>query len=233
MTSTQGARRGNLAVLTGALFVVLWLAGDLAQSMGAGSDIAFPRPTDGMNVVQKWFDANGNAAATNAGIDMIAGIALLLFAGVAASLLRSLGRPGPAASVVGLAGATSAALLLVSTSSLIALGGTDASSNPAVAQALYQIGFYAGGPLHIATLGLTVAFLAGGLGGALPKWLSIAGIVIGVIGLLAMLSGVVSAFAAATLLGRYLGFLWILVVSVMFAIRAPSRAPAEQVEATA
>jgi hypothetical protein len=230
MTSTQGARRGNLGVLTGALFVLLWVAGTFAQDMTVtDSSIAYPRPTDGMGAAQKWFEANGSAAEINAGLQILGGIALLAFAGVLLNLLRSVGRSGAAAGVAGVAGAVSAGMLLVGAAGASGLA-TDAASDGAVAQALYQLTFWTGGPLHVAALGLMVVAAASGLGGVLPKWLKISGMVVGGLALLAALSGVAPVFVMFTLFGRYLSFIWLLVVTISVALkRAPAgaEAPAE------
>jgi hypothetical protein len=45
MISKHVAGRRNLGVLTGALFVLLWIAGTVAQ--GTSGSSAFLRPTDG------------------------------------------------------------------------------------------------------------------------------------------------------------------------------------------
>jgi hypothetical protein len=226
MTSTQGARKVNLGVLTGALFALLWVAGTFAQDFSADSSIAYPRPTDDMPAAQEWFTANGAAAETNAALQIVAAIALIVFAGVLANLVRTVRGSGAAASVAGTAGAVSAAMLMVGAAAQAGLG-TDAASEGAVAQALYQVAFWTGGPLHVATLGLMVVAGAIGLGNVLPKWLKIAGIVVGSLALLAALSGFGQAFVAFTLFGRYLSFIWLLIVSIAVAFKkAPAGRPA-------
>lgn len=77
MTSTQGARRGNIGVLAGALFAVLWLVGTFAQSAKAGPP--FPRPTDGMDVAQRFFQASGPAVTLNGGLQIVGAVALFAF----------------------------------------------------------------------------------------------------------------------------------------------------------
>lgn len=224
MASTQGARQGNLGLLTGALFALLWVGGGFVQDFKADSSIAYPRPTDAASAVQKWFSANGSAAAANSALQIVGGIALAVFAAVLVTLIRSTGKQGPAAYLAGLGGTLSAAMLLVSAGAQSGLG-SDATAEPAVAQALYQVTFWTGGPLHVAALGLMVVGAAAGLAGVLPKWLKIAGFVAGGLALLAALSGFGQAFVAFTLFGRYLSFVWILIVSIMVAVkRAPARA---------
>ncbi len=232
MTSTQGARRGNLGVLSGALFAILWVAGGFAQDFKvADTSIDYPRPTDAASAVQKWFDANGAAAAANSAVQIVAAIALIIFAGSLASLVRSVRGSDAAASVAGTAGAVSAAMLMVGAAAQAGLG-TDAASDEVTAQALYQVAFWAGGPLHVATLGLTVVAGAVGLGVVLPKWLKISGIVVGSLALLAALSGVSQIFVAFTLFGRYLSFVWLIIVGIAVALkRKQAGAPAAAADA--
>ncbi|MFI7679789.1 hypothetical protein [Actinophytocola sp. NPDC049390] len=226
MTSTQGARKANLGVLAGALFALLWVAGTFAQDFGADSSIAYPRPTDEMSAAQEWFSANGSAAETNAALQIVAAIALIIFAGVVANLIRTVRGSGAAASVASTAGAVSAAMLMVGAAAQAGLA-TDAASEGPTAQALYQLAFWTGGPLHVATLGLAVVAAAVGLANVLPKWLKITGIVVGSLALLAALSGFGQAFVAFTLFGRYLSFVWLLIVGIAAAFkRAPAGAPA-------
>ncbi|HEV7651187.1 MAG TPA: hypothetical protein VGP26_23810 [Actinophytocola sp.] len=233
MATTQGARRGNLGILTGALFVLCWVAGSFAQDLTADKpDIAYPRPTDGMAKVQKWFEANGDAASLNSGLQIIGGIALLVFAGVIAKLLLTVNRSSSAGSVAAIGGAVSAAMLLVGAAGQAGLG-TDAASDGAAAQALYQITFWTGGPLHVAALGVMVAAAATGLGVVLPKWLKISGQVVGGLAMLATLSGISEIFVAFTLFGRYLCFVWLLIVTITMAVKrsAPASAPAAEARA--
>lgn len=233
MTSTQGARRGNLGVLAGALFVLLWVGGGFAQDLTASDPgIAYPRPTDAASAVQEWFAANGSAAAMNGALQIVGGIALLVFAAVVATMIRSINPGSSAASVAGLGGGLSAAMLLAGAAAQGGLG-SDAATSPEVAQALYQVGFWTGGPLHVAALGLLVVAAATGLGAVLPKWLKVAGQVVGGLALLAALSGVSQVFVAFTLFGRYLSFVWIVIVAIMVAVKrsAPAGAPAAEARA--
>lgn len=226
MTSTQGARRGNLGVLAGALFALLWVAGGFVQDMTASEPgIAYPRPTDGAAAVQKWFEANGSAAEANGALQILAAVALLIFAAVVANVVRAVGSSGASASVAALGGTASAAMLMVGAAGQAAMG-SDATSDPAVAQALYQISFWTGGPLHVAALGLLVVAAATGLGAVLPKWLKIAGQVVGGLAMLAALSGVSQVFVAFTLFGRYLSFVWLLVIGIMMLVKRSAPAAA-------
>lgn len=212
MTTTQDARRGNLGVLAGSLFVVLWLAGTVVQGMsGAG----FPRPSDDMATVAGIMRAGADRMEASAGLQVLAALALLWFSSAVAARLRRAGHTGAELALAG--GITSAATLLLSASALISLGSTDLVNDDASAQLLYQLSFWLGGPIHVAGLGLLIISAAYGLG--LPKWLTIAGLVVGTAGVVAALSPIVSQLVIFTPVGRFLGFIWIVIATVMLALR--------------
>jgi hypothetical protein len=112
--------------------------------------------------------------------------------------------------------------MLLSGGATMSLTGSDVVSDAAVTQALYQLSFWAGGPLHVAALGTMIAAAASALGGVLSKWLNVFGIVVGVLGILASLTAVVPLAIMFTPIGRFLGFLWILIATIMISVRRPS-----------
>jgi len=220
MTATQDARRGNLGVLAGSLFVVLWFGGTVVQdTSGAG----FPRPSDDMATVADIMRAGASRMETSAGLQLLAAVALLWFAATVAARLRRVGRTGVGPELALAGGIMSASTLLFSASALLVLGSTDLASDDATAALLYHLSFWLGGPIHVAGLGLLIVSAAYGLG--LPKWLSIAGLVIGTAGMLASLSAIVPPLVLFTPIGRFLGFIWIVVATVLLALRR-SPAPA-------
>ncbi|MCA1655762.1 MAG: hypothetical protein LC635_04850, partial [Pseudonocardiaceae bacterium] len=232
--STPGARQTNLGVLSGVLFALLWIAG--AVSLGLGTNTAYPRPTDDMAKVADYFQNEGSGVELNVGLQALSAVALLWFAAQLAGYVRRVGgtagSDGAGAGVVA-GGAVAAGLQLVSFGALAALTGSDLAANAAdhaaTAQALNQLSFWAGGPAHVAALGTMIAAAAYGLRGALPKWLSVAGIVVGALGMLASLASLVPAAVAFTPAGRFLGFAWILVVAILVSTRrsAPVAVPAQ------
>jgi hypothetical protein len=231
MASTQVAGRRNLGVLTGALFVLLWIAGTVAQ--GASGSSASPRPTDSMGKVQEYFKASASGAELNAGLQILAAVALLWFAGIMAGFLRRQGRPGSTPDLVLAGGALAAGTLLLSAGVIVSLAGSDVSSDAAVTQALYQLLFWTGGPLHVAALGTMIAAAAYALGGVLPKWLNVFGLVVGVAGVLASLTVVVPPTVMFTPIGRFLGFLWMLIATIMIGLRRSPVAATAAFPATA
>jgi hypothetical protein len=209
--------RGDLAALTGVLFVGLFVAGILAQGAGAGS-AAYPMPTDGQAIVQAYF-----AAATTtglvAGLHILSAFALFWFAVTLAGIVRRSGKPD-AAAVVLAGGVIATVFQSISGVVMILLGNVEIVADAGLTQALVQISFWAGGPLNVAGFGAMVAGTGFALlGVALPRWLDVFGIVIGSVASLALLSVVVWPLVAATPIGRYVGFVWVLITSVMLALR--------------
>jgi hypothetical protein len=225
----MAAKSRNSGLLTGVVFVLAWMAGTVLQDTKAAG-VAFPVPTDGRDKVAEYFRTMADGAELNAGMQIVAGVALLWFAGIMAGYLRRQGRPGPAAGLVLAGGAVAAGTLLLGAGAMVSLTGSDLASSPGPAQALYQLAFWFGGPIHVAALGTMIAAAALGLGGGLPKWLTIAGLVIGGAGVLASLAVVVSPAIMFVPIGRFLGFLWLLIsLIVLSRRRASTESPAAAV----
>ncbi|OLF17373.1 hypothetical protein [Actinophytocola xanthii] len=223
MTATRQPRRGSPGVLTGSLFVLLWLAASVVQAMAGAS---FPRPTDDMATVG---DAMRDGAAQlerSAGLQVLSAVALLWFAGILAAYLRRAGRPGPWPDVVQAGGIAATVTLMASAAATLGLGGTDLVNDDASAQLLYQLTFWLGGPIHVAALATLILGAARGL--VLPKWLTIAGLVIGAAGVLAALAPIVPPLVLFTPIGRFLGFFWIVGVTVLIAFRGTPAATTEE-----
>ena len=161
--------------------------------------------------------AGASRMETSAGLQVLAAIALLWFAATVAARLRRVGHNGTVAELALAGGIMSASTMLFSASALLVLGSTDLASDDATAALLYHLSFWLGGPIHVAGLGLLIVSAAYGLG--LPKWLSIAGLVIGTAGMLASLSAIVPPMVLFTPIGRFLGFIWIVVATVLLALR--------------
>lgn len=217
MTATQATRR-ELGVLTGSLFVLLWLAGTFVPS---AAGVTFPRPTDDMETVRRSVEASASTLEKAAAVQILAGIALLWFAAALAGYLR---RRGAGTELVLAGGITASVTLLFSAAGNLAMG-TDLATNAVSAQLLYQLSFWTGGPIHVAALGTLI--VAGALGSGLPRWSTWSGIVIGGLGVLASLSALVSPMTILTPIGRFLGFLWIVVATVMIATRRPTTVSTE------
>ena len=220
MTEQQTTRGGNLGILTGALFVLLWLAGSIAQSVSEKG--IFPRPTDSMAVVHKYFEASATAIKVNGGLQILGSVALLWFAGFLTNFLRRQGKNHAGPTIVGVSGAIAAGTLLVSAATIMALGASDLHSDAVASQILYQLAFWTGGPLHVAAFGTMILAAAYSLNGVLPRWLRVAGIVIGIAGTLASLTAILPLAIAFTPIGRFLGFIWLLITTILLTARRPA-----------
>jgi hypothetical protein len=205
--------RTTYGILAATAYALIWFAGTVGQGQLAGGS-PFPRPTDGMPVAQRFFAESGAAVQLNAGLQMLAAIALLVFAASMTALLWRNDRVGAAALVLA-GGAVSTGLLMMGAAVLSTLGTPEVTTDPALTWTLNQISFWLGGPLHVAALGITIAGAARGLTGMVPRWLSASGLVVGGIGVLAALTGLVPALAVCTLAGRFLGFAWLLAAAAL------------------
>jgi hypothetical protein len=221
MTEQQTTRRGNLGILAGALFVLLWLAGSIAQSVSEKG--TFPRPTDSMAVVHQYFEASSSAIKVNGGLQILSAVALLWFAGFLANFLHRHGRTHAGPAIVAVSGAIAAGTLLVSAATIMSLGASDLHSDAVASQILYQLAFWTGGPLHVAAFGTMILAAAYSLAGLQPQWLRITGIVIGVAGTLASLTAILPPAIAFTPIGRFLGFIWVLITTILLSTRGRTK----------
>lgn len=220
MAVTQQARRQNLGILTGSLFVVLWLAGMVVQGMGGASS---PRPTDDSATVAGHLRDSASYWVRSSSLQILSAVALLVFAAVLAAHLRRTGRAGFAPELALAGGIAASVTLMVSASAGLALK-TDLAEDDAFVQLVYQLTFWLGGPVHVGALGLLVVAAASGL--ALPKWLTVTGFVVGGLGLVAAFSPLVYQLVMFTPIGRFLGFIWLLATTIMIALRrAPASSP--------
>jgi hypothetical protein len=218
MTVQEASKTRNPLVLSGVVFVLLWLGGSIWQSINSPGGAPFPRPNDAMDHVQAYFKAAGSTVGFNAGLEIVSAVALLVFAAVMSDYLKRTARA--ASSVVLAAGVASTVLLMASAGTMAILAGSDLSSEAAATQLLYQLAFWFGGPLHVATLGAMIAAVAFGLRGVLPKWLNGFGIVVGAAGALASFSALVPATVLFTPIGRFLGFAYLAVAATMVSLNA-------------
>lgn len=213
MATLTSAGRRHIGMLSGGLFVLLWLAGMFLQDTAG-----YPRPTDSMLTVRAFFQASGDSVERSAGLHLLSAVALLGFAGVLAGLRRQ-GRPGPAPYVASVGGVVAAGMLLTSAAATLSLVTSDLVSDAAASQLLYQFSFWTGGPMHVAALGLMIAAAAYGFRGLLPSWLTWSGLAIGVAGMLAAFTAVVPAAVLFTPIGRFLGLAWLLGATLTVGLR--------------
>jgi hypothetical protein len=193
-----------LAPLTGVAFVVILILGFIVG--GEPPDVKNPP----QEIVDHYID-NKDSVQIGVLMELIAAALLLFFAGYLRKILRAAPGEGGMLPAVALAGATVMAVgaALDGTISFVLAESAD-DIEPAAVQALQALWDNDWPPI---ALGAAVLLLASGLSialyGALPRWLGWIAIVLGVIGLTPI--GFVSFLA---------GGIWIVVVSVLLAVRA-------------
>ncbi|WP_409183578.1 DUF4386 domain-containing protein [Amycolatopsis sp. VS8301801F10] len=144
-----------------------------------------------------------------------ASVPLAIWAATVYRRQRRLGVAAPGA-VIGLAGGVLSAAALAM-SGLITWTAAQASETPAVARALTSLAFAAGGPGFVVPLALLIAGLAvpALFLNLLPRWMSIAGLVVAAAAVLASLSLLTPALYPLIPVGRFGGLVWLVAVSVL------------------
>lgn len=209
----------NAGLLTGAAFALLWLGGSVWQGVLAAPG-AFPRPTDPMAGVQAYLRASADALKANGELVLLSGVALIAFAAAMAAFLRThqVRRRG-AADLVLAGGIAAGVLQLAGAATSVIIATSDLGTDAASTQLLYQLTFWFAGPLHVAALGVLMAAMGYGLGGLLPRWLNGFGLTVGIAAMLASLSALLPFAMAFIPLGRFAGFAYLLVTTIMLAAK--------------
>ncbi|WP_225847740.1 DUF4386 domain-containing protein [Streptomyces sp. HPF1205] len=193
--------------------------------------LAFTVPTIGYVVVNRstpHFDASartvlvydlghGTALRLGSALLLASAITLVLMAAVLYRRLRTLGitAPGPAITLVG--GIAAAIMLTVCATASYVSGRLAGGASPALAKAIADLSFFSGGPAFAVMFALLVFGLsATGLNaGLLPKVATVPGLVIAVVGVLAVLSPVASGFSYLVPVVRFGGLVWLIAVAPM------------------
>jgi hypothetical protein len=186
MTSTLAETR-DPAALGGPVAGISFVAG--VAGAAAAADAPYPRPWAKPDEVRTYFTGSAGAARLSAAGQLVSSAGLIPFATTVASLAKRAGKGSRALQAAALAGGVWAAATQV-TSALASAALTRESKDLDKIRRLHRLAFLSGGPVHSAGLGV----LAGALGlaglrtGELPRPLSIAGLVVAPLGLLAPFS---------------------------------------------
>lgn len=216
MTST--ARQRNPWALSGVLFVALFLAALIYSSVSAGE--TYPSPFGPAAEIQRYFTEHRGTVQAFSLLQAIAAIALLGFAvALAASVRRAADEAGVLSGLTLGGGVLAAATLLLSASFSWVLARPATAEAPALVRALHDLAFLTGGPGHVPWFGVLIG--AGSLAAlrvrTLPGWIAWLGIAVAALSLLSVISMVVLPAAILLPLGRFLGFVWIVAVSLVLA----------------
>jgi hypothetical protein len=224
MTATRTG--SSLGALGGVLFVAFLVAGAVLAGLLAPGP--YPIPGAPSAEVVRYF-AEGRAAVLAAGLlQALAAASLLAFVvlarrGVIPSAAK--GRDGRAE---GGAGVLAASLLFLTAIFMLALALPATAEAPALAGALHYLVFVAGGPAHVASLGMFVGAVSLAASrrstGTLPRRIAWLGIAAATLSLACLLSFLWFPASVLVPLGRLLCFVWIVNASLAL-VRAGRSAP--------
>jgi hypothetical protein len=203
----------RLAIAFAFLYAVLFIASlVIFPVLAPGARI--PNPFGAEDVSRTFFLHNARAVRVS---DFLQLASAYCFAGLAAALsgLQSI-RRAPLASAMTQAGGIGGAVLLALTAlcswAIASPGAVD--PGPAL-HTLQFLPFLFGGPGWAAFFGLFVAGVAMGTRGSVPRWVSTSGYILAVVSEVAMLV-LVTIYASPCLpIARFLGFLWLILVSLL------------------
>lgn len=196
-------------------FVLFFLASlIIGPLVGHG---ATPSPFSSPDVIQHYFATNTTASQVNGFLQLGSGFMLLLFSGILLSRLQFLAPNAPGPTLASVGGIAAAILMMVNGAIQWVLGQPGMTDQPVLVRALQYLFFICGGPAHTAALGVLVLGMAATSWflNRQPRWLVIAGIVIGTIAVLSVITMLAPAAAPLIPIGRFTGMLWIVVMSLL------------------
>jgi hypothetical protein len=211
---TQSHAGPHLALLA-ILYTVLFNAGLYPVTVFAGKPY-WPGPWESASVITPYFQTHHLQVLTCVFLQLGAAICLGLFTAAAVSQLRFLGVRSAGPWIALLGGFLTvfnggAAGLIVWT-----MIRPEVAQNPDVLLALYYLSYAFGGPGFSIPMGLLVAGISipALLHKLLPKWISILGIALAVVGELSWFHLVSPAVLFLIPLTRFPGFIWIIAVGL-------------------
>ncbi|WP_441246944.1 hypothetical protein [Kitasatospora sp. McL0602] len=211
--------RRSAGALSGVLYVVLFIASLVAGAVTAPSSGVFATPYSGDDVARKYLAADPAALHRSlqltALFQLLSALALLAFVPRLADFTSRFGS-STRAGVVRAAGTASGILLVLSASANWVLSMLNSSGDLPTSRALMDLTFITGAAPAIGTLGLVLWQVSRTAleSRALPAWVAWSGLVLAVASLLSLLSLVAEPATLLIPVGRYVGFVWFLAVSL-------------------
>ncbi|TCO59741.1 DUF4386 domain-containing protein [Actinocrispum wychmicini] len=207
-----GPPLGVLAVVFTALFVA-----GLVLSVVLAGGATFPSPFGPVADTLAYFRDHQSAVQVSALFQFAAAIPLAIYAATATARLHRLGVRAPGAFITLAGGLLAAAFLAGSGLVTWVLSRPEVAGEPALVRALQDLAFATGGPGHVVPLGLLVAGIAvpGMLARLLPRWLTVAGLVIAALAELATLTLLVSDAAFLLPIARFTGLAWLVIAGFL------------------
>jgi hypothetical protein len=201
-----------------AVFTVLFLAGLAPVTLSAG-DARFPSPLQSPEEIMAYFRAHADSVAICAFFQFGAAIPLGIYTATMTSRLRFHGVSAAGVDIALFGGFAAAFMTLVSALVQWVLARPGIATDGTLAQGLYYLIFATGGPGYSVPLGLLIAgisvpalFLR-----LLPRWVSVTGLVLAVIGELSALSLIVPSALFLIPLTRFPGFVWLMIAGFTLA----------------
>lgn len=207
--TTMTRQQGGPPLLAPALaFGVLTVASAVLGAAGT-------RPDSSAAEVAAYLGGNQGVVRLLAFAVFGASVPLAVWAATAYRRQRRLGVAAPGA-VIGLTGGVLSAAALAM-SGLITWTAAQASDTPAVARALTSLAFASGGPGFVVPLALLIAGIAvpALFLKLLPRWMSVAGLVVAAAAVPASLSLLTPALYPLIPVGRFGGLVWLVAASVL------------------
>jgi hypothetical protein len=203
----QGPPPGVLA----AIYTVLFCTGLYFVTSFKGPPY-FPGPWEPVSTLVAFFQQRPGAVLLCAFFQFGAAIVMGLFTATMVNQMRFLGVRAAGVNIALFGGFATAFSMVVSAFTLWTLAHHGVAQNTAVTEAFYYFGFAFGGPGYSAPLGLLMAGISipAMFTKLLPKWVTVLGIVLGVIGELGCLNLLLPKALFLIPLTRFPGFVWLI-----------------------
>lgn len=214
---------GRALIYAGLPVVGAFVAGFAgALLIGEGT---YPSPFGEQDQILAWLSGNAPAARLMSITQVVSALALLVFSSRLAESLRSRGS-GVYASVTQSAGAAAAIMLAISAMLEWVAVRPDVLASAPAARLVHDLSFLTGGPGNVAATSLMIGAATLGLTGtgALPNWLRVLGLAVGVVGLASVTSLMSEPAAFLLPIGRFPGLVWIAATAVVLGAREKAAA---------
>lgn len=208
-------------VAAGVAFLVFYLL--VSPVSGVLADRSLPLPTAPAEELLAFYAANSPAVVVAAALQALSVLALGVVVGVVATtVIRSAPDKARQLRMVGL---LSVAAMLVSALLSVTTAVVAQSGNAAAVEALRMVSFYAGGVVHVGTLGLFVGLATRTLRaqGSIGRSVMVLGYVAGALALLSITSLVFYYANAFLPVGRVLSMIWTVAAGVAIGRRCIAR----------
>ncbi|MFF7646808.1 hypothetical protein [Streptomyces canus] len=222
MTTTTitrtSAQRRDFGALSGVLYVLFFVASLVVAGALGPSGTVTPYSSDADVQAYRMKDPATleNLFRILGLLQGLSALALLAFVPCLTGFVRKYGSEARAGMVRALA-TVSGALLLLSASTSWILAQIGSKAELSTFRAVSDLSFITGAGPAIATLGVAVFLVAatGRASHALPAWVTWSGMLIGVASVLSMSSLVAEGGSVFIPIGRFLGFIWFIALSVL------------------